>query len=334
MEYIRHQKNQPDFELNQKHCLYGLDADLIMLSLVSHEPNFALLREEVSFGRKNKRAPETPPTFQLLYINLLREYLDEEFRTELPFGYDLERVIDDFVLMCFFVGNDFLPELPYMDIAEGALDKMFELYREALPGLGGYLTTSGEMNLERCERFIARLAKHEQEMLAMMPSLHLEVLEHSVLKSSGGAGEGYYGNGDSEEELEDDHYSDETLAERLKRKNEEEEEKKRQATSATSTSTTTTINTPTPTSTTTTTTSSAAAKDGEEKVVDEVAAALAELDGDETICFGGVGQPEANKVTPKESESAKEGSSNKNTYNEDHEDDDGANSEDDEDDGV
>jgi 5'-3' exonuclease len=42
---------------------------------------------------------------QLLFINLLREYLDEEFRTDLPFGYDLERILDDFVLFCFFVGT-------------------------------------------------------------------------------------------------------------------------------------------------------------------------------------------------------------------------------------
>jgi 5'-3' exoribonuclease 1 len=55
MEYIRLSKAQPDYNPNVRHCLYGLDADLIMLGLLSHDPHFCLLREEVKFGPVRKK---------------------------------------------------------------------------------------------------------------------------------------------------------------------------------------------------------------------------------------------------------------------------------------
>jgi len=55
MEYIRLSRAQPDYSPNVRHCLYGLDADLIMLGLLSHDPHFCLLREEVKFGPASKK---------------------------------------------------------------------------------------------------------------------------------------------------------------------------------------------------------------------------------------------------------------------------------------
>ena len=36
-----------------------------------------------------------------------------------------------------FVGNDFLPCLPHLDIADGSLNLMMNVYRDIMPTLGG-----------------------------------------------------------------------------------------------------------------------------------------------------------------------------------------------------
>jgi 5'-3' exonuclease len=59
MEYIRLSRAQPDYNPNVRHCLYGLDADLVMLGLLSHDPHFCLLREEVKFGPSSKKKGNT-----------------------------------------------------------------------------------------------------------------------------------------------------------------------------------------------------------------------------------------------------------------------------------
>jgi len=175
MDYIRHTRMQPGYDANTRHCLCGLDADLIMLGLASHEPHFSLLREEVDFNafrdafKKNATKQVKKQTerdkWQLLHLSTLRAYLELEF-CPAYLNVDLERVVDDWVFMVMLVGNDFLPHLPSLDIHEGALDTLSQLYKELLPTLGGYLVENNVPQWDRVEVLLRRLGDLEESVLA------------------------------------------------------------------------------------------------------------------------------------------------------------------------
>jgi len=73
MSFIREERLKPDYDPNTSHCIYGNDADLILLALASHEPRIAIYREEVNKFNKNKK------DHTLLYISKLRDYFELEF---------------------------------------------------------------------------------------------------------------------------------------------------------------------------------------------------------------------------------------------------------------
>lgn len=227
VDYIRNYVASDEYDPSVRHCMYGLDADLMMLGLLSRAPHFTLLREKMRFGRRGMRkTPQLKGTrndareFDLLPIALLRDMLFLEFsrpedgrNRDSPaqvaaslkeqhrnmyakgkgqvgpdgpesdsrrgssnrettgkkggaFKYSARRVVDDFVFMCMLVGNDFIPNLPHLDIADGALNVMFRVYKSMIREWRGYLTDAHRLHPDRLQSFLTALAENESHYFA------------------------------------------------------------------------------------------------------------------------------------------------------------------------
>ena len=180
LRLVKSEKNleRPHYRPGYAHVLYGLDADLIMLGLVTHEPHFMLLREKMSvvmagrgrnkYRKKKDMLQYDQNDFEVLELSGLRQMLALQFRKfadegQLTAEFDLKRIVDDFVFMCMTVGNDFLPHVPHLEIDSGAISLMMSNYIDLLPEWGGYLTKKEKIHPDRLEQFMYNLAIYEEE---------------------------------------------------------------------------------------------------------------------------------------------------------------------------
>jgi 5'-3' exonuclease len=89
-------------------------------------------------------------------------YLEFKPREKLFFNYNVERIVDDFIFMCMLIGNDFLPSLPHLDIASGALNLLVRSYKEIQTNLKGYLTKKYQIHLGRAELFLEKISNEAE----------------------------------------------------------------------------------------------------------------------------------------------------------------------------
>jgi 5'-3' exonuclease len=126
INYIRLYGNK-----DEKYCIYGSDADLIMLSLGIHYPNFYILRDD-TYDRFNK--------YFIINVSKTELQLSEIMRWDSEkYIYDPKNAVDDFIFMCFMVGNDFLPHIPSLEIIESGIDILLSIYRD-VGTISGHIT--------------------------------------------------------------------------------------------------------------------------------------------------------------------------------------------------
>ena len=137
------------------HVIYGLDSDLIMLSLVSPLINIFLYQERPELDYKSQKYVNKR---YIISINGIKNYLLKRRKNSI--------VINDFVVMCFLIGNDFLPHFPVFKDIGNTLIEFVDIYFEndfVLTGVDQENEPS--INWDGFRQFINILASQEKSRL-------------------------------------------------------------------------------------------------------------------------------------------------------------------------
>ena len=149
------------------YCIHSPDADLIMLSLSSlctHEfKNCYIMRENIYQNVKCNYFVVDVNLFGKVIISKFEKFIKGSNNT-----VEKERlIISDFILFCFFFGNDFLPENPVILTDKNGIDILFMLYTETLINCGNLtkidlIQNKITLDLDSCIYFFELLSKNEE----------------------------------------------------------------------------------------------------------------------------------------------------------------------------
>ncbi len=148
--------NNKDSDTN---IVYGLDADLIHLSLIK-DNNIYLLRERTEFNFE-----QTDSEFIFLDINSLKKYLIQDIKKD--FKISNRSCINDYIFLCFFIGNDFIHNMISINIRYGGLEHLLEVYNSCQSDFSGYfyLIQENSLDLKNFKYFINKLSEKDDEVL-------------------------------------------------------------------------------------------------------------------------------------------------------------------------
>lgn len=106
--------------------------------------------------------------------------------------YDVDKIIDDFVFLCFFIGNDFLPRVFCMDIKIGNFDILITLFKDFLAESDGYINQKGVICWYRAVKLFKKISQFELKFIGDKleeQSLHQKATERAAEKLLGGIDE-------------------------------------------------------------------------------------------------------------------------------------------------
>lgn len=191
MDYLR--KNI-DAVKTKTHGIYGLDADFFMLALATQCPNIFLVREDLA-----------DMSMHYVSIDLLRRSLIGDLSND---GHpDAKTIIDDFVLICIMVGNDFLRPIASFEDLPFVMDVVLDAYAKfSLP-----LTSDRRIISENVRKFFQNLLNSQQTILnrnVANSRKHIEPDPALVNATTAGIKDGIFTESINIEKWEKEYYHD------------------------------------------------------------------------------------------------------------------------------
>lgn len=134
-------------------CIYGLDADLIMLSLMANKSGIHLMRET-----------DTPGQYTYLNIDKLREGILASIGVSCD-AADARDIVESYLAMCFLLGNDFLPHITSLSLKKDGHGRLLTAAKLADAFGQSLLVSNGSINLDTLLVILRELQKDESDIV-------------------------------------------------------------------------------------------------------------------------------------------------------------------------
>ena len=160
-QYVR---DRPAEHAESCTVIYGLDADLIMLTLNHLHvcPDMHLYREAPEFARSLDSSLD-PHSAYLLDIPAFGEALSLDLGQSKSGGRRM--LVQDYIFLCFFLGNDFMPHFPALNIRTRGIDRLMAAYAAAVAPTGQTLVSGCDVNWPSVRKLIAYLSERENQFI-------------------------------------------------------------------------------------------------------------------------------------------------------------------------
>jgi 5'-3' exonuclease len=151
----------------------GLDADLIILSLLSHRKNIFLMRELLQDSGE----------YVTNYLNIdnLKDAILKELSIKWEIAncaYETNDIIESYCVMCSILGNDFIPHLLTLNLKSGGLDNLIKFTGISIKE-HGLLVSNSTINYECLLSIIKMIEKTEDRDIYVETEKYLKRNHHN-----------------------------------------------------------------------------------------------------------------------------------------------------------